>query len=219
MNLYPITRKLPAAVASLLVLALSSCTTSPPDKTARPGSGLAEYLDLVQHSRQAVDSALTALDTLNNQGSTASPTAVSAFSEEVDRLEAASVQVRARAQAMQARGDAYFQNWEENVAAIPDAGVRALAKRNRNELEHSFASIKVMLAQTRTVFQSFLGNLRKLRTTTEKDPTAFAVAPAQDLVRNAREQGRLVEGDLDAVALELRHMMALLLPPDRITRE
>jgi hypothetical protein len=184
-----------------------------------PGSGLAEYQALVQHSRQSIESALTSLHGLASQGSAASKAAVSAFSEEVDRLQAASVRVRARAQAMQARGDAYFENWEESMTSIADPGIRASAEQHHADLQRSFGSIKVVLGQARTSFQSFLAGLRKLRTTLEADPSRFSAAPTQELVRNTQADGRRVEQDLDTVAVELRRMTEMLIPPDQTAKQ
>src|SRR5262249_48337245 len=105
MNLNPFASISDATCALALLLSLTGCQTNPPPGNAasRPGSGLAEYLELVNQARQAVDSARNSLDSLDHQTGTASPAVVSAFSDEVDRLSSASVRIRARSQAMQTR--------------------------------------------------------------------------------------------------------------------
>jgi hypothetical protein len=214
MNLTRILHQFPALLVSAFLLAASGCATKSTGNTApRPGSGLAEYRELVQRSQLAIESALRSLQTLSNPTPANPNRVVSAFSEEVDRLGAASVQVRARAQAMQARGDAYFENWHENMASIEDPRVRALAEQHRADLQRSFANIKLTLQQTRESFQSFLGSLRKLRTTLETDAARLSSNSTRDQVQETERVGHNVQAGLSAVALELRHMSEMLIPP------
>jgi hypothetical protein len=193
-----------------LLLLLSSCSTTQTRTASRPGSGLAEYLDLVHRSRQAVESALSSLDSLRAETGSNPKKVTAAFSDEVDRLEVASLRVRARAQAMQARGDAYFENWQQNMASIADPKIRTAAEQHRSELQQSFASMKFTSLQTRDSFQQFLTGLRKLRSRFEADPAALGDRPASDFADDTRRHGLDVLKGLDAIAAELNKMTGIL---------
>jgi hypothetical protein len=207
--------RIPTAFIGALLLVVSSCGTAPTSAPAsRPGSGLTEYLALVDQARQAVASALNSLGTLNAQAPAAPASVVSAFSQEVDRLAVASLGIRARSQAMQTRGDAYFENWRENMESIADRNVRDAAELHRSDLQQSFASIKATLQQTRVSFQAFLAGLRKLRSGLDKDPALLASGSTRELAGETRQHGLAVEQGLDAVAAELRKMMLMLTPAD-----
>ncbi len=120
---------------------------------------------------------------------------------------------------MQARGDAYFENWHQNVASIDDPEIRASAQRHRAELQRSFRAIQLTLQRVRESFQSFLTGLRDLRTTLENNSTQLSSTTTQNMVRNTREDGRRVEEGLEAVAAELRLMATMLVPPGRTVKE
>jgi hypothetical protein len=209
-----------AAAAVLAVLLLGSCATSHSEKTApRPGAGLTEYLEVVNGSRQAVQSALDSLDALSSQAAAPSPAVVSAFSGEVDQLASKSLTVRARSQAMIARGDAYFENWQQNMASISDRQVRAAAELHRAELQQSFADIKRNLQLVRESFQPFLAGLRHLRQSVEADPAQVSVNATRDLIQAAKSHGAEVNQRFEMVAAELKKMLAMITPATTAAKE
>jgi hypothetical protein len=207
------------AFLSTALLALNGCATSRNEaNSARPGAGLAEYTQLVQRARQAVESSMQALDKLNSQSAPCPPAVVSAFSAEVDRLASESIEVRARADVLQARGDAYFENWHENMARLADPALRESAERHRSELQQSFARIRQTSQQTRSAFRSYLAGLRQLRSSLEKDPNATAAEPTKELARSTRESGFDVEQGLKAIGQELKAMTTMLSPTSDAVR-
>jgi hypothetical protein len=120
--------------------------------------------------------------------------------------------MRARAQAIQNRGDAYFQNWHENMRQVQDPKVRALAEKNRAELEESFGRIKVDSQRTRTAFNPFLAGLRRLRSSLENDPANVGSQSTKELIRSLEENGLSVKDGLAAVGTELNRMTVLITP-------
>jgi hypothetical protein len=184
-------------------------------ETHKPGSGIAEYRALAVTAHNAVRSARTALATVASQSNGCPPEVLSKFSDEVQRLQVESVQVRARSQAMQARGDAYFKDWQANLARVKDADVRALAEKNRPELEERFNHIKQLSQEGREAFGPFIGALRQLRNALEKDPNSLSTEPAQSALATARKRGEHVERYLDGIERELDAMQALITPPGK----
>ena len=199
------------ALASLATLAGCATHDQQPQKP-QAGSGIAEYQEIVGGSLKAIDATLSALNSVGTQGSPCPPAIMAGFSNEVQHLEVESIRVRARAQAIQNRGDAYFQNWQENMKEVKDAKVRELAEKNRSELETSFRHIKVEAQRTRTEFNPFLADLRKLRSSLEKDPANSGLESNKQLIRSLEERGRSVKDGLNSVGTELARMKALITP-------
>jgi hypothetical protein len=193
------------------LLTLSGCATEGKSgKSARPGAGLAEYSQLVAHSRAAVDSVLRSLEEVRRQSAPCPPKVVAAFSAQVDQLAVQSVQVRARSQAMQARGDAYFENWHANLERISDPATRQRVEEHRADLQQGLATVKQLSQQTREAFQSFLTGLRSLRGIVESHAEAVQADATQDLARRTAQSGLQVEQGLDAIAEQLRAMSLML---------
>lgn len=196
-----------------VVTALAGCAT--PDeasKPPRPRDGIAEYRQVVEEALKAMEAALRSLDQVGAQTDRCPPKVLAAFSKELERLEVESLQVRARSQAMRARGDAYFEHWRENLARVEDPRIRDRAEQHRPQLQQSFANIKRASDQTREIFKSFLSGLRKLQATLEVDPGNLTSGRTQELIRSTREQGQQVEQGLGAIGGELKTMSLMLTP-------
>ncbi len=196
-----------------LAVALAACASkSGTARAPKPRNGIAEYRGLVDQSALLVGDALRALDRVEAQPGRCPPKVVAAFARQADRLQAESITIRARAQAIQARGDAYFENWRENLSRVEDPRVRDLAERRRPELEQRFANVKSASQQAGNAFRPFLTGLRRLQGSLEDDPAALEAPASKELLRATREQGGGVQQALAAIRVELDAMTALLTP-------
>ncbi len=204
------------ATLSLLagvVTTLAGCATKDATtKVPQPKNGIAEYRMIVGESIQGIEAALRALDQVNAQTQSCPPKVIAAFSKEVERLQVNSIKVRSRTQALQARGDAYFEHWHENMVRMKDPKIRALAEQHRPELQQNFEKIKVASKQTGDAFRPFLSGLRQLCSALEENPGAAGADATRDLMRTTGEKGREVIQSLASIREELNTMTATLTP-------
>jgi hypothetical protein len=205
----------PAAAILLSAVVIMAAGCAARDKTVvqgKPGQGIQEFRQMTCSADKAVEAALQALERVSAATPTCPPDVTAALSKEVERLEVDSLQVRAHAQALLARGDAYFANWQEQMTAVRDPQVRALAQEHRQALETCFGRVKEMCGQTRTSFRPFLSGLRRLRASLEQDPGAVGSGPAKEWIGTTREQGRQVRQSFAAILRELDAMTQLITP-------
>jgi hypothetical protein len=186
----------------------SNSTTPSP----RPGTGIAEYRQVATNAQAAVRAALASLAAVSAQSDRCAPEVLTSFSAEVRRLQVESIQLRARSEAMQSRGDAYFDHWHERLAGIQDPEVRSLAQQKRVELQQSFAEIKRLSQDGRQAFKPFISGLRQLRNALEHDPASLSGADTQSTIASTREQGQRVEQCLAGIERELDSMSAAITP-------
>jgi hypothetical protein len=121
----------------------------------------------------------------------------------VSQLELDSVKARARAEAIIARGEAYFEEWKETLAERPkDAAAQADALRFERLYEH-FARVRQRSGAVREEFRPFMAALREYRA--RLDPTAQAAhrEPAKADLEDLTNRGRRVLQTLDAVLTAL----------------
>ena len=204
-------RWLPAAAVAAAMTGCVSTETSRQEPTLR--EDFIEYRQIVVQAMGQVDAALHALDELAVQANRDPRPAYLAFAKAVHRLEVDSIKVRARTQAMRARGDAYFEHWEAYLAGVNNQQVRTLAEQRRPELKRSFEQAQSASHQVREGFRPFLSDLQKLRATLEADPSLARIDAAKDLILAAKDKGRQVLQGLDRVLAEMNSMTALLRPP------
>jgi hypothetical protein len=211
------------AIASFAVAAtflLGGCATKDSAESApRPGSGIEEYRQLTGEAATAVRAALVALDKVSAASNPCPPKLVTAYVNEVQRLHVDSLRIRARGQAIRARGDAYFADWTENMARIQDPQIRERAERFRPELQECFSRIKLVSEQAGTAFKPFMSGLRMLRIQLDKPPPAIADDTTKDLIRTTREHGGEVLQALSGIDKELDTITRLLTPRKTVAKQ
>jgi DNA repair ATPase RecN len=195
--------------ALLLPIVLGAgCATRNETSSPKPGSGIAEYAQLAKQALKDVNQSLAALDRF--AGSTGTNEALARFSQSLQQLQVNSQTVRAHAQAMEARGDAYFEHWEANLARVKDARFRQLAEEHHQDLQQSFQKIKGLSQDARAAFKSYIAGLRGIRVAVEKDPSSFNAQSTTELIKATREHGQHVEKQLQSILAELDGMAAML---------
>ncbi len=199
------------ALGSGVLLWMAGCasTGTDPDEP-RPRDGLTEYRQVALEARNAMHSALSSLATVCAQSNQCPPEVLSAFSAEMQRLQVDSFRLRARAQAMQARGDAYFEHWHEHLARVRDPALRVVVETRRPLFEESFRRVKRLSQEGREAFGPFASSLRNLRNSLEADPASLGAGPTQTWIAAATQNGERVDWCLGAIVGELDSMRALL---------
>jgi hypothetical protein len=181
----------------------------------RPGSGIAEFRQITDKATKALQSALSSLDVAAAQSNHCSPAALAAFNEAVQGLQAESLQVRARSQAILTRGDAYFEQWDETLKRVKDPEVRTLAEKNHSLLQQHFQQIRRSSEEARAIFKPFLSGLRTLRNSLESDPGSLETEANGELLASTRAGGRQLLQKLAGIRDELDSMRVLLTPTRR----
>ena len=168
-----------------------------------------EYQEIVAQAKAEVANAVASLEKVEAHSGKVPAGITEDFSSEVTRLEVNSIQIRARVQAIQARGDAYFKDWDENIAKIKNSRIRELARQHHPELEQSFNTIKAGCQRAGASFKPFLAGLRTIRLKLE---TQSGTAPDREQISSTLSQGRDVIAALDGVSSELDGVVHLLTP-------
>jgi hypothetical protein len=195
-------------------MALIGCaTTETAPKVPAPRADFIEYRQIAVQAMSQVDGTLRALDEVSVQANRDPRPAYQAFAKAVHRLEVDSIKVRARTQAMRARGDAYFEHWQEYLGTVQNEQIRKLAEEHRPELKRSFEQAQLASQQVRETFRPLLSDLQKLRAVLEADLTLARIDAQKDLILAAKDKGRLVQQGLERILAEMNSMTALLTPP------
>ena len=200
------------AVGAALLLGCASTERTRKEPTLR--DDFIEYRGLVVQAMGQINTIMRALDEVSVQANRDPRAAYATFARTVHRLEVDSIKVRARTQAMRARGDAYFERWEKYLAGVDNEQVRKLAEEHRSELQLSFHQAQQAAQQVREVFRPFLSDLQKLRAVLEAAPTLRHIDSEKALILTAKDKGRQVQQGLDRILLEMNTMKALLTAPE-----
>jgi hypothetical protein len=194
-----------ALALSLPVLILAGCaTTGAGSRPARPGDGLREYQKLVSDLRKAVVDCVQSSEKLASAAGNKAAAAQARFNDSAQRLEVVSVSARAHADAMEKRGEAYFEEWAEEIAGSGDEAARRAAKVRFAELRQHFDGILKDSRQVRQSFRQFLDGLREARARFGSRSVPVATEKWQPTPAQIAADGRHAEVAMDHLLSTLK---------------
>jgi hypothetical protein len=192
-------------VSSLALAWLASGCASPSGDSSvpKPGSGIAEYRVVTRDAHRALAGTVRSLEALAQppaQASTPHP-ALRGFDRAYHQLELTSVKTRARAEAIIARGQAYFDEWREHLAGLTNqAAARAESQQYTRLYEH-FERVRERSSEVRDEFRPFMAKLREFRARLDQSPES--AGGGSQLSTNLIAGGRRVLEKLETVSLAL----------------
>ena len=192
------------ALSLALMFAAGCATSESGSQTARPGDGLREYQRLVLDLSQDVTRTRQTVEALAVATRKDSEAAYARFDESLQRLEVVSIKARARVEAMEKRGEAYFEEWTDEMSATTDEASRRAARERFAELHRHFEAILKDTAQVRQQFRPFLEGLRQLRTTLGPKPTFEAIEQARPDCTQVISDGQQAVAAMDQLLRTLK---------------
>ena len=205
----------PCVLMTLSFAALmgAGCATSGTGaRAARPGDGLREYQRLVLDLRQDVQLMRQAVEALAAATPQNSGARYARFDESLQRLEVVSIKARARVDAMEKRGAAYFEEWAEEISGAADEAARHAARERLAELHRHFEAILKDTGPVRQAFRPFLEETRRLRTALGPGPRFEAIEQARPactrIVADAQHVGAAMDQLLETLKTAEAAVMA-----------
>jgi len=199
------------AIVSSLVLSLAfgwlagGCASPSGGSSApKPGSGIADYRQVAREAHRSVAAVVDSLEALPSYSTPSSMRPdLARFDRAFHQLEVTSVKARARAEAIIARGQAYFDEWKENLASITNQpAARAETERYARLLEH-FDRVRQASSEVREAFRPFMAGLRDFRAGLDKAPNPADNEASRSELDGLTAGGRRVLQTLESVAAAL----------------
>lgn len=175
-----------------LLLAAGCAALGTGPRAARPGDGIREYRRLAGDLRKLVTDCVAAAEVLAKASAANSTRAQARFDQSAQRLEVASITARARIEAMEQRGEAYFEEW-----AGKDSPLSAADRERFVELRQHFNLILSGTHEARQEFRQFIDGVRGLRAQLAQSPEPATIASVKPVLAEVAAEGRQVEAALD----------------------
>jgi len=158
---------------------------------------------MVAELRRAVSTSRQSAQALEAAPQNNSVVAYEHFSETVQRLEAGSFKARARADAMEKRGEAYFEEWAEEISGSTEGASNETARERFAQLHQHFDKILDDSRQVRQAFRRFLDGLHGVNASLGEHPAPSAVEAAKPALNKVDSDGREVENSLQQLLATL----------------
>jgi len=201
------------ALAAGAATLLSGCgTTSGYKQADKTGAGIAEFRDEVVTGKQAVDATMKSLSAIAATANTDPRKAFQQYSKDVANLESTAAKIRKRAQSMQEKGQAYFKQWEGELASVSNPEIRGLAEQRKAKLQATFESIRKYSEPLKGQFDPWMSDLKDLEKYLSNDLTIAGVDAAKGQFSKTTSEGLEVQKSMDALVAELNTVAATITP-------
>lgn len=146
----------------------------------------------LQNAAQSIDESLVPLnevlaaldDLIENPGEDITPQ-FQTYSSAVSQLEASAKSVNHYAGQMQVQGDAYFLNWETEIAKIQSNDIQSRSRDRKDEMAKQFRAVGDRYIKTRDDLAPFVSGLVDIRTALATDLTQNGLASLNGLLKEA----------------------------------
>lgn len=143
---------------------------------------------------------VNALDVMAQSPAPASK--LSGFDCAFHQLEVSSVTTRTRAEAIIARGQAYFDEWKEHLAGVTNQAAARAGEESYVRMHEHFERVRGCSMELRGEFRPFMTKLREFRARLDQPASAGRELSRPELEQLASD-GRRVLARLDAVSSAL----------------
>jgi len=200
------------ALAAGQLLFSTNLTAAGYKKADKTGASIAEFRDEIVNIRKEVEATVLALDKILETANTDPRKAFKEFDKAVPRVENAAQKAKKRSEDMKAKGKAYFEQWEKELATLNDPEIRQLAQQRKLKLQGTFDALRSVMEPARDQFNVWLSSLKDVRQYLSNDLTINGIDAAKELITKTKTSGREVQQTLDVVITELNTIAATLTP-------
>lgn len=198
----------PSAFSLWLLLAAGCTAPSGTSSMPKPGSGIAEYREVARQAHKAVARTVDSLEALGSRRGHEADRQLAGFDRAFNELELTSIKARARAEAIIARGQSYFDEWKEHLAG---AANEPSAQADYNRLYDHFTRVRQRSGEVREEFRPFMTSLRQFRARlSPTDPIAKASSGSPGPVLQRDSDTAVPTGEIQTLAAAGRRVLKSL---------
>jgi hypothetical protein len=167
--------------------------------------------DVVAIHTAVVDTG-AALDQVVQTANTDPRKAFKEFSKTVGRLEDADARAKKRAEDMRAEGRVFFEQWQQEIAALKNPELQQLAQERKTALEQTFRSISRYTVLAKDEFRPWYTNIKDLERFLGSDLSVSGIYASRTLIDQTRANAAKVTQALQTLIDELNSLDAAMTP-------
>jgi hypothetical protein len=195
-----------------MFLSSSGLTAAGYKNADKTGASIAQFREEIVSISQEVDKTMAALGKILQTADSDPRKAYKEFEKAVPRVESAAQKAKKRSEDMKARGKAYFEQWEKELASMNDPQIRELADQRKAKLQATFDAIGAVMSPAKEQFNTWLAGLQDLQRYLANDLTIGGINEARPLIEKTLTSGQHVKKTLDQIVAELNTVAATLTP-------
>jgi len=194
----------------LLFLA-ASCQSTGVGRTEASVESTSAAAGSIEAGKKAIKEAIAAMDGLAAPGADLKA-AFNNYVAKLQSLESARANVKSRAEAMKAKGDAFLEGWAADLEKLEDPDLKLAAKDRRAQAEVRLERIRALSEEAGAAYDALSSRLASLKTFLENDLTPAGVKGAEPSMAKARQEASSLVAILDKAVAELTALRGAIGP-------
>ena len=199
-------------LAGFIATIACGCEAPPPSATQKNINTFTLAQQKVTQARSLVGDTLVSLRQYCAQP--ALPT-YTAFAQNATATKAIGGELRDIRAVMTDQGEAFFADWESEIAAMTSADLKARTTARRASALATFQQIDIQAPAARAAYDRFVADLNNLQTFFDYDKTVAGVAAASKVVAQTNVDGAELERQLDFESANLNQVKAAFVTMQR----
>jgi len=175
------------------------------NKGTKTSESIMSTADQLAAGREQIDKVNASLTNLSNAqpGQDLRPL-YKDYSSNVDKLDSIAADVRKQADAMQSKGQAYFQEWEAEQAKINNEDIKTRSVQRRAEVEQAFSRINAKSQRLKDAYHPLMSDLKDIRTALNSDLTPGGIAAIKPIADRVAKETVVVKVAAGSVESEFQ---------------
>jgi hypothetical protein len=200
-----------------VLLLVTGCATSAPDRSARAASSLEVMQQNSSKARGQIDSVLSSLDTLLNADPEGLRKAYDHYDGDVKKMKDYAAAIRENDADLRKNGKTYLNQWQKDASSVTNPELRALAEQRQNEIAYKTGNMRTTITAASMSFADFLRDISDIHKVIGNDltPTGQASVKSTSLAQSVRREGADVKSAIQTAELSIADVRAQITPTEK----
>jgi len=183
--------------------------SDPPTPPAKLPAALTEFQAELGKGQAQIDVTLAALDAVVEAAAGEPRPKYEQLVKEIGTLDTIATSLGKKRAAMEAKGAAYFQEWEKQLAAIETDSVREVAAKRKEELAKNYQLVTDATVAASEAYTPFMADLQDIQKVLANDLNAEGITSLAATIEKSKKDGGVVKEKVDALVKELAKIAAI----------
>lgn len=178
----------------------------------KTATNLQSAADRIHKAQEQVDRTLALADGMVNQPKADLRKQFEEYRKSLKSLESTAADVREKAVDMKKRGDAYFAQWEKDIADIHNEDIKKVSAERRAERMAQFEKVQASYQQLADDFKPFMADLKDIEQALSAELTSGSVESMKPFVAKAKADKVPVRKASDDLVQQFRDLGVKMSP-------
>jgi hypothetical protein len=207
-----------AASRSVQVLLISSalvwggCSSTGVERAEDTAVSMQSATANIEKGKTLIDKTMASLHKVQESAGTDPRSAFKEYTDNVDDVEAAGIQVHKTAKNMKANSKDYYQTWQKELSGMNNEQLKSISSARQAESLATFEKVSGGYNGVVEAYKPFLKDLKDIRTYLSNDLTPGGISAVKPVADSATKNAAALNDSLTALQTQFSGMAAAIAP-------